>query len=118
MLSKREKDVMSTLVLLCKKQGRCLISPEELKKLVSAREKWTADELEKTLSSLETDGFFELLSTDRKGEKMYVVIMKKKGYFYKRENVRFRRDGVGRILWAVASAVAAFIVGLILKRIF
>ena len=70
------------------------------------------------MNELALDNYFELLSSERKGEKMYVISLRANGYAYKRYYVQMRRDFAVKLLWAVASAVVAFLVGLLLKRIF
>ena len=64
------------------------------------------------------DDYFELLSSERKGEKMYVISLRANGYAFERGYMQMRREGYRKICWTVASAVLAFLVGVILKRIF
>lgn len=118
MLNKRESEVMSAVYSLCQEKGICLISPAELASLLPARKKYTEEQLEKILSALALDDYFELLSSERKGEKMYVISLHANGYAYKRCALQQKRDLALRLGWAIASAVIAFLVGVILKRIF
>ncbi len=118
MLNKRESEVMNAVYALCHEKGVCLISPAELMDLLPVRKKYTEEMLEETLRQLALDDYFELLSSDRKGEKMYVISMRTKGHAYKRCSLQQKRDVAVKMLLAVASAVVAFVVGLILKRIF
>ena len=74
--------------------------------------------LEKILDALALDDYFELLSSERKGEKMYVISLRANGYAFKRCFAQQRRDAAAKMLWAVASAIVAFFVGFVLKRIF
>ena len=96
----------------------CLISPSELIALLPPRMKYTETQLDNILSELALDDYFELLSSERKGEKMYVISLRANGYAYKRCSLQQRRNGAARIFWAVTSAIVAFLVGLLLKRIF
>ena len=109
---------MSAIYSICHEKGICLISPAELLALLPSRKKYTETQLENILSELALDDYFELLSSERKGEKMYVISLRSNGYAYKRCSLQQRRNGVARIFWAVASAIVAFLVGLLLKRIF
>lgn len=118
MLNKRESEVMCAVYSLCENKGICLISPSELLSLLPPRKKYTEAQLEKILNALALDDYFELLSSERKGEKMYVISLHSSGYAYKRCELQRRRDFALKILWAATSAVIAFIVGWILKRIF
>ena len=49
---------------------------------------------------------------------MYVISLKANGYAFKRCFAQMRRDAMAKIFWAVASAIVAFLVGVVLKRIF
>ena len=105
MLSKRESEVMNAVYALCHEKGIGLICPAELLAQLPPRRNYTEEELEKILSALTLDDYFELLSSERKGEKMYVISLRANGYAYK-------------LGWAITSAVIAFLVGVILKWIF
>ena len=118
MLSKRESEVMNAVYTLCHEKGVCLVSPAELLDILPARKHYTEEKLDELLSQLALDDYFELLSSERKGEKMYVLSLRTKGQAYRRCFVQQRRDVAVKMLLAVASAVVAFVVGLILKRIF
>lgn len=118
MLNRRETEVMNAVYTLCHEKGVCLISPAELAALLPTRKKPTEEQLDKVLNELALDDYFELLSSERKGEKMYVISLRANGYAFKRCSAQMRRDAAVKIFWAVTSAVVAFLVGLILKRIF
>ena len=118
MLNGREVEIMNTVYSLCHEKGICLISPAELLSLLPPRKKYTEEQLDQILAELALDDYFELLSSERKGEKMYVISLRANGYAFKRAYVQMRRDVAVKLLWAVTSAVVAFLVGLVLKRIF
>ncbi len=118
MLNRQETEVMNEVYSLCHEKGICLISPAELLAMLPQKRKYTEESLENILSELSLDGYFELLSSERKGEKMYVISLKESGYAFKRCFAQMRRDGMMKIFWAVTSAVVAFLVGILLKRIF
>ena len=118
MLNKRENEVMNAVYTLCHEKGVCLISPTELIDILPLRKKYTEEGLEEVLHQLALDDYFDLLFSERKGEKMYVLSLRTKGQAYKRCSLQQKRDVAGKMLLAVASAVVAFVVGLILKRIF
>ena len=109
---------MNAVYALCEEKGICLISPSELVSLLPPRKKYTEEAVEKILSELSLDNYFELLSSERKGEKMYVISLRASGYAYKRCSVQQKRDFALKVVWAVTSAVIAFLVGWILKWIF
>ena len=118
MLNKSELDVMNAVYSLCHEKGICLISPTELIDLLPPRKKYTEEQVEKILSALALDEYFELLSSDRKGEKMYVISLRANGYAFKRNFTQIKRDWAVKLAWAIVSAVIAFAVGLLLKGIF
>lgn len=118
MLNKRESEVMGAVYSLCAEKGICLVSPSELIDLLPPRKKYTEEQVEKILGALALDDYFELLSSERKGEKMYVISLHASGYAYKRCSLQQRRDQAFKLGWAIASAVIAFLVGWLLKRIF
>ncbi len=118
MLTKKETEVMDRIYTLCHEKGVCLISPSELLSLLPVRKSYTEEGVEGILQELALDGYFELLSSERKGEKMYVISLRSNGYAFKRSYEQLRRDALVKIFWAVASAVVAFLVGIVLKRIF
>ncbi len=118
MLNRRENEVMNAIYTLCRDKGVCLISPSELLDLLPHKKRCSEEQLERILSELSLDDYFQLLSSERKGEKMYVISLRANGYAYKRGYVQMRRDVALRLTWAILSAVVAFAVGLILKRIF
>ena len=118
MLSRKEYEIMGAVYELCKGKGVCLIAPTEILAMLSPRRKYTEEQVERVLGELALDEYFELISSERKGEKMYVISLKANGCAFKRSYEQMRRDAAMRIFWAVASAVVAFLVGFILKRIF
>ena len=118
MLSKRESEVMNAVYTMCHEKGVCLISPAELMAVLPAKKHYTEEGLDELLAQLALDDYFELLSSERKGEKMYVLSLRTKGQAYRRCSLQQRRDVAVKMLLAVASAVVAFVVGLILRRIF
>lgn len=116
MLNKREREVMQAVYTLCKTNGRCLASPLDLIKTL--RGKWTEEGLENVLQALEMDGYFEMISSERLGERMYVITLLARGHAFQRDGVQLRRDLVYKIFWSVASAVVAFLVGVLLRHVF
>ena len=109
---------MNMVYNLCHEKGVCLISPGELLAMLPPRKEYTEEQVEGILNGLALDDYFELLSSERKGEKMYVLSLRSKGQAYRRCSLQQRRDIAVKMLLAVASAVVAFVVGLILRRIF
>ena len=109
---------MGAVYTLCEGKGICLISPTDLISLLPSRKKYTEEQVEKILGALALDDYFELLSSERKGEKMYVISLHASGYAYKRCSLQQKRDVALKLGCAIASAVIAFLVGWVLKWIF
>lgn len=118
MLSKNENEVMAAVYSLCDGTDCCLISPLEILSLLPAKRKYTVDKVEKILHDLTCDGYFDLITSERKGEKMYVINLKEMGFAFKRNANQRRRDIAFRILLAFVGAATTFIFGLILKSLF
>ena len=118
MLNRRESEVMQAVYSLCREDGRCLVAPADLLKLLPKKEKCTEVKLDKILKALELDDYFELISSDRQGEKMYVITLHPNGFAFKRSSVQMRRDLFFKVSWTILSAILAFLVGLLMKRIF
>lgn len=118
MLNKQESEVMGAVYGLCHEKGICLVSPAELKEILPKRRRYSEEQIEKILGALALDDYFELLSSERKGEKMYVISLRANGYAFKRYHTQMRRSLALKFAWAITSAIVAFLVGLLLKRIF
>ena len=118
MLNKKESEVMNAVFSACEGDGLCLISPKELLALLPPRKKYTEEALDKILHELALDDYFQLLSTQKRGEKTYVISLHASGLAFRRNSSKQRRTAMSKIAWAIASAVIAFLVGLLLKNIF
>ena len=118
MLNRREAEVMNAVYNLCHEKGVALISPSEILALLSHKKGYTEEKIEEILHELSLDDYFELLSSERKGEKMYVISLRANGYAFKRNFTQIKRDWAVKLAWAIVSAVIAFAVGLLLKGIF
>lgn len=118
MLSKNENCVMSAVYSLCDGTDGCLVSPLDILSLLPSGRKFTPDKIDGILNDLKSDGYFDLIISERKGEKMYVINLKENGFAYKRIARQRRRDVVFRIGLAFIGAAATFVFGLILKGIF
>ena len=109
---------MSAVFSLCDGTEGCLVSPYEILSLLPSRHKITPDVLDDILNALKCDGYFDLIESERKGEKMYVINLKDIGFAYKRTAAQRRRDVTFKIFLAFVGALATFICGLILKSLF
>ncbi|MBE7081407.1 MAG: hypothetical protein E7372_02465 [Clostridiales bacterium] len=117
MLSRLENKVLISLLSVCKEKGAVLISPIDLLKIIGT-EHLTLSKLEKTLNDLSTDGYFDLVYSDRRGEKVFCITLLEKGKGYVRSESLERRNLIKRFVLTIGFAILSFIVGIILKKIF
>lgn len=118
MMNKCENDVMSAVYCLCDGTDGCLVSPFDILNVLPQRKKYTAERVENALQSLKNSGYLDLISSERKGEKMYVVSLKASGLAFKSDAVQKRKEFLNKIFTAFVGALATFIFGLILKALF
>ena len=118
MLSKYENEVMAAVYSLCDGTEGCLVSPLDILSILPSKHKYTAERLEDILYALKCDGYFDIISSERKGEKMYVINLKESGFAFKRTAKQKQRDISFKIFLAFIGALATFIFGVILKRLF
>ena len=117
-LNRREEEVMNAVYTLANGKESFLVSPAEIVALLPPKQEYDEERLESVLHALELDGYFELISSDRKGEKMYVVHMKTAGAAYKRSDSQRKRGLYIKLGVTVATALLSFAIGMILKAIF
>ncbi len=117
MLNKTETNVMSAVYSLCDGTDSCLVSQADILSVLPARRRMTPDELDAVLYGLHCDGYFDLINSERKGEKMYVINLRENGFAWKRASKQRQRDISFRIFLAFLGALATFVFGLILKAL-
>ena len=118
MLSRREEKVMEHIYALCKGDGKSLISGADFLRLFPEKERLTEEKYEKIFEDLKEDDYAEALISHRKGEKMYLFTLRAKGFCFPREKENKRRDKTLLVFRSVVSAIVAFLVGFILRRLF
>ncbi len=116
-LSRRENEVMAAVFTLSQGKERFLVAPYEIFDLLPARSRPDEEKLERVLRSLELDGFFDYILSDRKGEKMYCIHMREEGLAFRRQDLQRRRDLIARLLFAGATGLLSAAIGLLLKAI-
>ena len=117
MLTKMENRVMSAVYKECIKKNPLLITPNDLINMVGEKGV-TPTTLEKIMTDLNMDGYFDLVYSDRHGETVYCIALTEKGKGYNRNRKVLKRNLVYRRGLSVALAFLSFIIGLILKAIF
>lgn len=117
MLSKNENEVMSAVYSLCDGTEGCLVSSLDIISVLPSNKRVKPEELEDILIALQCDGYFDLIRSERKGEKMYVINLKENGFAWKRTSKQKQRDVTFKIFLAFLGALATFVFGLILKSL-
>ncbi len=118
MLTRCENDVMGAVYCLCDGTDGCLISPLDIISILPARRRYSTERVDDALNALKLDGYLDVISSERKGEKMYVISLKESGRAYKRSLKQRRQDVLFKIFLALIGATATFVFGLILKAVF
>ena len=116
-LNKRENEVMGAVFSLSAGKERFLVAPYELLSALPPKGNYDEESLEQLLRALELDGYFELISTERKGERAYVVHMREEGLAYRRSSVRRRRTLAFRVAVAALCGVLSALIGVIIKSL-
>lgn len=108
---------MTAIAKLCQERQSLLITPSDLVRIINDQ-KISQNRLEKVMTELSQDGYFELVYSNRKGEEVYCITLTLKGRGFLREQKKFKRNVLFRVGFTVVLAVLSFIIGLILKAIF
>lgn len=109
---------MAAVYSLCDGTEGCLVSPVEIMAVMPGNRRVDTEELDAILNTLYCDGYFDLIHSERKGEKMYVITLKESGFAFKRTSKQKQRDISFKIFLAFLGAIATFLFGLILKGLF
>ena len=117
MLDRLEKKVMTTLCGEMKGKDVILISPLDLIKMVGD-DNLSVSRLEKIVCDLSTDGYFDLIYSDRRGETIYCIAILAKGKGFLRSQKQMKRSLLSRLFLTIGFAIISFLVGVILKKIF
>jgi hypothetical protein len=118
MLNRTETDIMEAVFSLCDGSDGCFVSPSEILAVLPTHKKYTPEKLESVLYALQMDGYFDIITSERKGEKTYVITLKQNGFAFQRAKKQQQRDVLFKIFLAFIGALATFIFGLLLKSIF
>ncbi len=118
MLSGKENEVMSAIYSLCDGTEGCLASSRDIFTVMPSKRHVSEENLENIIESLRCDGYFEVVTSDRKGEKVYVITLKERGFAYRRDAIQKQRDVTFKIFLAFIGACATFIFGFILRHLF
>ena len=116
-LSKRENAVMGAVFRLSEGKERFLVAPYELLALLPPRQNFNEEKLYRTLRSLELDGYFELIESDRKGEPVFVVHMREAGRSFRRSDALRKRRIYYKIAVTLLCGALSALVGILVKSL-
>ena len=117
MLNKVESKIMRFLYYTSQEKQAILISPTDILQNIDLRE-FTEERLDKIINDLAFDGYFDLVYSNRHGERIYCITFLEKGKAFKRDEKVFKRSILFRVVLSGVLAVFSFLVGLLLRAIF
>ena len=108
---------MGAVFQLSEGKERFLVAPYELLAVLPPKLHFDEGKLYATLRSLELDGYFELIESERKGERMFVIIMREAGRSFKRSDALRRRKMYYKIAVTLLCGVLSALVGILVKSL-
>lgn len=108
---------MSAVFQLSEGKERFLVSPYEIIAVLPPRMNFDEEKLSRTLRSLELDGYFELIESDRKGERVFVVHMREAGLSFRRSDAVRKRRIYYKIAVTLLCGVLSALVGILVKSL-
>jgi hypothetical protein len=117
MLSKLETRVMQLLYSQCQNKSAILISPTDLFLQLSDK-KVNISQIEKVVEDLNTDGYFDLVYSDRHGQVVYCISLTVKGKNFLRDQKLIKRNLIYKLVVTIVFAFISFFIGVILRKIF
>lgn len=119
MLNKKTKHLMKSIYYKAvEKDGTCIISQNDLLASMPYNFQFKKSELNPALKSLVSEGYFELITTEKRGEDYYCITLQKPGYDFAYQIAKEKRQVKMKIILTVSGAVLSFIVSIALKSIF
>lgn len=119
MLNKKTKALMLAIYQKAvEKDGVCLISQNDLLSLLPYKMQFKKSDLGFCLKSLVSEGYVELISTEKKGEEYYCITLQKLGYDFAYQRAKEKRQIKMKIILTVCGAIGSFVIGRILFYVF
>ncbi|MBR2337395.1 MAG: hypothetical protein IKA61_05590 [Clostridia bacterium] len=117
MLTAKELSVLKAVMAQCGDRESALFSQEKLLSQLKIK-KFTEQDLEVTVNSLQVEGYFEVIRCYKGKEKMLCIFPKLKGKCYQRERKQLYGNLAIKVIFAVLGSVTAFIVTKLLYGLF
>ncbi len=118
MLSKKETMIMKAIYFKAiKSEGKCLMTPTELLEKIPFSKSFNREDLEPCLKTLVLEDYFELIDTERKGERVFCFTLHQNGYAFARQIESEQRMIKLKIILVVLGAIASAILTRIIAAI-
>ncbi|MDR2266950.1 MAG: hypothetical protein LBE09_05140 [Christensenellaceae bacterium] len=117
-LNKKEKHLMDVIYeSALSKTGQCLISPLEILAKIPYKVKFSENDLQPVMDALSYDGYLEYELATKKGDPMYFISLKEKGFSYERQKKQNRIKIIRRVITTVIFALLSWAVKMIVDAI-
>ena len=118
MLNKKSKALMKSVYQKAvEKDGTCLISQNDLLGTLPYSMQFKKSDLGICLKALVSEGYVELITTEKKGEDYYCITLQKLGYDFAYQMAKEKRQIKLKIALTVCGAIGSFIIGRILYHL-
>ena len=122
MLNKTEAHVMAYIFEKCKGENKGIFTPKELLTALMPHYEITAKQLDVVISNLALDDYIECEKKDKDGKVYFLVSLTMRGAAFDRERQSQKRQMFRSVMWklglTVGGAILAFILGILLNRVF
>ena len=119
MLTKKTKALMEVVYnKAIIKDGVCLVSYLDLLKDIPYSMEFSQEDLEPSMKSLANEGYFEMIETEKHGDKYYCITLQQAGYDFSRQIAAEQRQIKMKIILTVSGVIASFILSRVLAAIF
>ena len=95
----------------------CIVTPLELLKEIPYKVEFNRDDLTPALNSLASEGYFEIIETEKKGNPMYCITLAQAGYEFSRQLASEKRAIKFKIVLTICGVIASFILTRIITAI-
>lgn len=119
MLNKKTKALMKVIYTKAiEKEGVCLVNQVELLAAIPYKMEFHYTELDPAMKSLSNEGYFEVIETQKHGDKYYCITLQQAGYDFSRQIASEKRAIQLKIILTVGGVIAAFFLKRIIEAIF
>lgn len=101
-----------------KNSGVCLLSPIDIFSNVSLDVDIAENDLDIVLRDLEIDDYFDITPSEKRGELVYCINMRKKGLSFARQEKAFKSNIKFKLMFALGSCVVTSLVAVGIRQLF